>query len=123
MKLLHTSKVMVKVGGLNWSIYITVLVLAALTPLCHMNQLGCGSSAIYAWPVDTSFECSKSVNSSVDHVGRWYIRFRYSFRLFNFWRHIMTLYTSTFELTITSFGSQDRQASQASFFCSWPYTL
>ena len=46
-----------------------MLILVALTPLCHMNQLGCGSSAIYAWPVDTSFECSKSVCSSVDHGG------------------------------------------------------
>ena len=48
--------------------YITVLVLAALTPLCHMNQFGCGSSAIYAWPVDTSFESCKSVNSSLIDV-------------------------------------------------------
>ena len=57
-----------------------------------------------------------------DLVGRWYIRLRYSFRLFNFWRHIMTLYTSAFELTTTSIGSQDRQGSQASVFWSWPYT-
>ena len=27
--------------------YITVLVLAALTPLCHMNQFGCGSIVQY----------------------------------------------------------------------------
>ena len=61
--------------------------------------------ANYAWPVDTSLSLwltpiPHSLMYLPDHqhpvylVGSWYIRLGYSFRLFNFWRHIMTLYTS-----------------------------
>ena len=98
---------MVQVGGLYLILhYVTMLVLAALTLLSHMNQFCCGSCAIYAWPVDTSLNLASLWLTPIPHslmylpdhwhpvylVGSWYIRLGYSFRLFNFWRHIMTLY-------------------------------
>ena len=97
---------MVQVGGLYLVLhYVTMLVLAALTLLSHMNQFCCGSCAIYAWPVGTSLNLASLWLTPIPHslmylpdhqhpvylVGSWYIRLGYSFRLFNFWRHIMTL--------------------------------
>ena len=77
-----------------------MLVLATLTPLSHMNQFRCGFCALYAWPVDTSLSLWLTPiphslmylpdhQHPVDLVGSWYIRLGYSFRLFNFWRHII----------------------------------